>query len=301
MFDIIVIGAGPAGQAAALYLARKKMKIMVISPDTSGQTAKAASVENYLGFEKISGSDLMEKFTAHLSGSGVEVSPMVVKSVSKMENGFEVVANEEKIQTKTVIVTAGKTPRKLDVPGEEEFAGKGVSYCATCDGPLFSDKTVAVIGGGNSALDSACEMEKYAKKVYIVNVNAEIQGDAILKERFEKSDKGEIINNATTKEIFGEQFVKGLKYTDDKGETKEIACDGVFIEIGWTPSTGFLGELVKLNQMKEIEIDPANQTSCEGIFAAGDVTSVPFKQIIIAAGEGAKAALSAWKYVITHK
>lgn len=301
MLDILIIGAGPAGQTAALYLARKKMKIAVISNDTAGQTAKAALVENYLGYEKISGMELTEKFTAHLTSTGVQISQTEVKSVSKIEGGFEVVTKGEKMTSKAIIIAAGKTPRKLGVPGEEEFAGKGVSYCATCDGPLFKDKNVAVIGGGNSALDSACEMEKYAKKVYIVNVNAEIQGDAILKERFEKSDKGEIINNATTKEIFGEQFVKGLKYTDDKGETKEIACDGVFIEIGWTPSTGFLGELVKLNQLKEIEVDKNGATSLEGIYAAGDVTDTPFKQIIIAAGNGATAALSAWKYVITHK
>lgn len=300
MFDIIIIGAGPAGQAAALYLQRKKMKIMVISPDTAGQSAKAASVENYLGFEKISGAELMEKFTNHLTNTGIEVKQAEVKSVAKIDGGFEVQTKDDKIQAKSLVIAAGKCPRELDVPGEEEFAGKGVSYCATCDGPLFKDKTVAVIGGGNSALDSACEMEKYAKKVYIINLNAEIQGDAILKERFEKSPKGEIINNAKTTEITGEQFVKRIKY-EINGESKEIACDGIFVEIGWTPSTGFLGDLVKLNQLKEIEVDKNSATSCEGIFAAGDVTDTPFKQIIIAAGNGATAALSAWKYCLTHK
>lgn len=314
MLDILIIGAGPAGQTAALYLARKKMKIAVISNDTAGQTAKAALVENYLGFEKISGSDLMEKFMAHLTSTGVQISQTEVKSVSKIDGGFEVATKDvenAKLRAKSVIIAAGKCPRELGVPGEEEFKGKGVSYCATCDGPLFKDKTVAVIGGGNSALDSACEMEKYAKKVYIVNVNADLQGDAILKERFEKSDKGEIINNAKTTEIVGEQFVKGLKYekvlSDEKAGPRpaspglEIVCDGIFVEIGWSPATSFLGDLVKLNQLKEIEVDKNGATSLEGIYAAGDVTDTPFKQIIIAAGAGATAALSAWKYAITHK
>lgn len=302
MFDSIIIGAGPAGMSAAIYLARKKMKIVVFTTDFGGQAAKAASVENYLGFEKISGAELAEKFQEHMGSTGVEVKNVAVEEIKKIDQGFEVKAGDEVLQSKTLIVTSGKTSRKLNVPGEKELAGRGVSYCATCDGPLFQNKTVAVVGGGNSALDAAVEMEKYAQKVYIVNLNPEVQADAILKERFQNSPKGELINNARTTEVLGEGMVKGLKYEDQKTkETKEIACDGIFVEIGWTPSTDFLKDLVKLNQLNEVEIDQNNQTNTPGIFAAGDVTNVVFKQIIISAGEGAKAALSAWKFLLTQK
>lgn len=302
MFDTIIIGAGPAGMSAAIYLARKKMKILVLSSDFGGQMAKAASVENYLGFEKISGTELVDRFQKHMALTGVEVKNIPVDSIQKKDQNFSVKAGEETLETKTVIIASGKTPRKLNVPGEKELAGKGVSYCATCDGPLFQQKTVAVIGGGNSALDAAVELEKYAQKVYILNISSELRGDEILVERFKKSDKGQIINNAKTTEILGEDFVKGLKYEDQSAkEIKEIACDGIFVEVGWTASTDFLKDGVKLNQLGEIEIDANNQTSTPGIFACGDVTNVPFKQIVIAAGEAAKAALSAWRYLLTQK
>lgn len=302
MLDVLIIGAGPAGYSAALYLARKKMNIAVLTSDFGGQMSKSSNVENYLGFESISGPELSEKFQAQVEKLGVEVEMSEVKKISKIENGFEVESNGEKHQAKSIILASGKTPRKLGVPGEDEFLGKGVGYCATCDGPLFHDKTVAVLGGGNSALDAALEMEKYVKKVYIVNLNEEIQGDEILKDRFEKSEKSELIKNAKTTAIFGEQFVKGLKYLDQKDNTeKEIACDGVFIEIGWQPATEIVADLVKINDLKEVEVDQMQATSCDGIFAAGDVTNGAYKQIVISAGDGAKAALSAWKYVITHK
>ncbi len=302
MYDTIIIGAGPAGMSAAIYLVRKRMKVIVLTNDFGGQTAKAAQVENYLGFEKISGAELVDKFQKHMASTGVEVKNIAVDSVQKKDQNFLVKAGEETLETKTVIIASGKTPRKLNVPREKELAGKGVSYCATCDGPLFQNKTVAVIGGGNSALDAAVEMEKYAQKVYILNISSQVQGDEILVERFKKSDKGQIINNAKTTEILGEQTVKGLKYEDQSTkEVKEIACDGIFVEVGWTTSTDFLKEMVKLNQLGEIEIDANNQTSTPGIFACGDVTNVPFKQIVIAAGEAAKAALSAWKYLLTQK
>lgn len=302
MYDTIIIGAGPAGMSAAIYLARKKMKILVLTSDFGGQTAKAASVENYLGFEKISGAELVAKFQKHMASTGVEVKNTAVDSVQKKDQSLEVNAGEEILETKTVIITSGKTPRKLNVPGEKELVGKGVSYCATCDGPLFQDKTVVVVGGGNSALDAAVEMEKYAQKVYILSISSKVQGDEILVERFKKSDKGQVINNAKTTEILGEDSVKGLKYEDQNTkEIKEIACDGIFVEVGWTASTDFLKDMVKLNQLGEIEIDANNQTSTPGIFAAGDVTNVPFKQIVIAAGDGAQAALSTWKFLLTQK
>ncbi|AKM82096.1 TPA: FAD-binding protein [Candidatus Berkelbacteria bacterium] len=302
MIDVIIIGAGAAGYSAAIYLARKKMNILILSNDLGGQIAKSGNIENYLGFESISGAELCDKFQTQVKNLGVEIKMGEVKEVRKIENGFEIVQNEETFQAKSLILASGKTPRKLGVPGEEEFAGKGVGYCATCDGPLFHDKTVVVLGGGNSALDAALEMEKYAKKVYILNLNEDLQGDEILKDRFDQSEKSELINNAKTTEILGDKFVKSLKYQDTKtSEVKEIACDGVFIEIGWQPATDMVKDLVKLNEIKEIEVDQNMATLVEGIYAAGDVTNGLYKQCIIASGQGATAALSAWKYIITHR
>lgn len=307
MFDTIIIGGGPAGMSAAIYLARKRMKILMLTEDFGGQTTKAADVSNYLGFNAITGIELIQKFTKHLESLSVESkSNTRVKEIKKKDGGFEVITKEETLEAKAVIICSGKTSRRLNVPGEEEFSGKGVSYCATCDGPLFRDKTVAVIGGGNSALDAAVELEKYAKAVNIINVNEEVAADAILKEKFGKSEKGKIIANAETQEVYGDPpaggFVKGLKYKDLKtGEIKDLPTDGIFVEIGWSPSTDFVKNLVELNELGEIKTQKNGETSQEGIYAAGDATDTPFKQIIIAAGDGARAALSAWKYLITKK
>ncbi|OGD57153.1 hypothetical protein A2V71_01845 [Candidatus Berkelbacteria bacterium RBG_13_40_8] len=302
MYDSIIIGGGPAGMSAALYLARKKMKIVLISPEFGGQAAKSAEVENYLGYTKISGPELTTKFTEHIEAIGVETKTAEVKSVAKKDSSFEVKTSDEALESKSVIVASGKTPRKLNIPGEKELLGKGIGYCATCDGPLFKDKVVTVIGGGNSALDAALEMEKYAQKVYVINLNEYFQGDEIRKDRVKNSEKIEVINKAQTLEAIGSQFLEKIKYKDLSTNTeKEIASSGMFVEIGWQPATEIVQNLVELNNLKEIKIDRENKTSVEGIFACGDVTDIKEKQIIIAAGEGAKAALSAWKFIVTRK
>ena len=302
MYDSIIIGGGPAGLTAAIYLARKKMNILLLSSEFGGQTAKAAGIENYPGFIKISGAELIAKTLEQIQALEVENKNEEVKSVEKNENGFKVLTKDQTYQTRSVVICSGKTHRKLNVPGEDEFVGKGVSYCATCDAPLFKDKTVVVIGGGNSAMDAATEIEKYAQKVFVLAVTSELQCDAVLKERFEKSEKGKIIYNAQTTEVYGDGFIKGLKYKDQgSGEIVDLACDGIFVEIGWTPSTDFVKDLLKISELKEIEVDQNGATSVSGIFSAGDVTNTPFKQIVIASGDGAKAALSAWKYLIMQK
>jgi len=293
--------------SAALYLARKKMKIVLISPEFGGQAAKSAEVENYLGYTKISGPELTTKFTEHIEAIGVETKTAEVKSVVKKDSGppageagFEVKTDDEALEAKSIIVASGKTPRKLNIPGEKELLGKGIGYCATCDGPLYKDKIVTVIGGGNSALDAALEMEKYAQKVYIINLNDDFQGDEIRKDRVKNSEKIEVINKAQTVKAIGSQFLEKIKYKDlNTNQEKEIESQGMFVEIGWAPATEIVQNLVELNNLKEIKIDRDNKTSLEGIFACGDVTDILEKQIIIAAGEGAKAALSAWKYIIT--
>lgn len=302
MYDSIIIGGGPAGMSAAIYLVRKKMKTLLISLDLGGQAAKSNEIENYLGYTKISGPELQQKFSDHVEALGVEIkSDEEVKSVTKIDQGFKVTTDSGEYETKSVIMTSGKVPRPLGVPGEVDFIGKGIGYCAVCDGPLFRDKTVAVIGGGNSALDSALELEKYCSKVYLVNLNADFQGDEVRKDKIKVSSKIEILCEVETVGFFGEQFLKGLKYKNKEGDTIDLACDGAFVEIGWTPATGIVKDLVELNNIAEIKIDRENKTSCPGIFAAGDVTDIKEKQMIIAAGEGAKAALNTWSYVILKK
>lgn len=302
MYDIIIVGAGPAGLTAAIYLARKKMHILLLTEEFGGQAAKAATIENYPGIDKIHGSELIDKMKAQTDELKVENKILKVESVAKKEDIFVVKVADESFEAKAVIVTSGKTPRELGVPGEKEYLGKGVGYCVTCDGPLFGDKDVAIIGGGNSALDSALEMEKYASKVYLVNLNPEFQGDEIRVEKVKKSEKIELVTEAKTIGFGGGQFLETLKYQDVKsGEEREIKVSGAFVEIGWAPAGECVKDLVELNPLKEIIIDRENKTKTPGLYAAGDVTDVHEKQIIIAAGEGAKAALNAWKYVITRK
>ena len=311
MYDVIVVGGGPAGMSASIYTARKKLKTLLLTEEFGGQAAKSGEVENYLGFKKLSGAELTSKFQEHIETIGVETKTAAVESINKLEKGppageagFEVKSKDETFQAKSIIITSGKVPRPLNIPGEKEFLGKGISYCATCDGPLFSNKTVAVIGGGNSALDAAIELEKHAAKVYILNLNPDFQGDEIRKDHVRESKKIGTISEAEITEVNGDQVLKGLKYKNLKSnEIKKLTVDGIFVEIGWTPATEPVKDLVDLdlNDLKEIKIDGDNQTSIPGIFAAGDVTSIKEKQIIIAAGEGAKAALAAWKYLVTNK
>lgn len=302
MYDIIIIGSGPAGITSAIYLARKKMHILLLTDELGGQTAKAAAVENYPGYMTISGSDLIAKMKSQVDELKVESKMLKVDNIAKKETSFMVSADKESFEGKAIIISSGKTPRPLNVPGEKEFLGKGIGYCVTCDGPLFKNKNVAVIGGGNSVLDSALEMEKYVAKVYIVNLNENFQGDEIRVDKVKASQKIEVLSQAKTTSFYGDKFLKGLKYQDLKtNQEKDLAVDGAFIEIGWMPATDMAANIVKLNQLKEIEVDRNMATDCEGVFAAGDVTNTANKQIIIAAGQGATAALSAWKFVITHK
>lgn len=310
MLDCIIIGAGPAGMTAAIYLIRKKVKVLIISADFGGQMAKAPEIENYPGIMKISGGELTNKMKEQVEELGVEIKNEAVTSVEKKGDGFEVnigspsttLGTSEKIETKSILITSGKTHRHLNVPGEKEFTGKGVGYCVTCDGPLFKDKPVAIVGGGNSALDGALELSKYAEKVYILNLRESFQGDEVRVDEVKKSDKIEIITLAKTIELTGDKFLQKLKYQNTKDNTeKEIAVNGCFVEIGWQPAASSVKDLVELTQIGEIKTDPDGKTTCSGIYAAGDVTNVANKQIIIAAGTAANAALNLWKWLIVNK
>ncbi len=297
--DVIIIGAGPAGLSAGVYCARKMLDTLVISTNVGGQAAWSWEVENYLGYQLITGVELVERFRDHLENFRVQLlEGKTVVSLEPRETGFRVVTDRgEEYLSRAVIAASGKVPRKLGVPGEEEFRGRGVAYCATCDAPLFRRKRVAVIGGGNSALDAALQLEQIAEWVYVLTVDEALDGDEIRRRRVLESPRVEVRTSTRVLAIRGSVFVEGI-LVERGGREESLSVQGVFIEIGSVPSTAYLPPETELNQAGEIVIDSNNRTSVPGLFAAGDVTDVLEKQIIIAAGEGAKAALSAYAWLV---
>lgn len=302
MYELIIIGAGPAGLSAAIYAVRKKLNTLVLSADIGGQTTEAHLVNNYLGVPEILGVELVEKFKDHAKKLAIEIKESVnVKSISKSpQNVFEIITDKGVFETRAIIAATGKTYRRLDIPGAKEFEGKGITYCATCDAPLFRNKTVAVVGGGDAGQDAVWQLTEYAAKIYLLNRYPNLRGDDIrMQEQLKSHKKIKIINECYPVEVKGDKFVKNLIYQcNGSDEKKEIEIDGVFVEIGSIPASEFLKDMVKLNERGEIIINPqTNMTSQPGIFAAGDVTDIPQKQMIVAAGEGAKAALSVYEYL----
>jgi len=300
IYDLIILGAGPAGITAAVYAARKKMDFLVITTDIGGQTAWSGDIENYTGYQFITGPELTLKFQEHMKSFQAPVNiPEAVQSIQKEKDLTKVKTKENEYFSKTLIIATGKSPRMLNVSGEKEFKNKGVTYCATCDGPLFKDKNVAIIGGGNSALDAALQMIKISPKIYMVNIAANLTGDPIMIDSVKKAANIEIWNSSRVKEIIGDKFVKSIMI-EKEGVSHNFNVEGVFIEIGLIPNTDF-DKITNHNESGEIIVDCHNSTNVEGIFAAGDVTNVPEKQIIIACGEGSKACLSAFRYLSTHR
>lgn len=301
IYDLIIIGGGPAGITAGIYAARQKLNTLLITKNFGGQVArKAVAIENYPGFEKISGLDLIKRLEKHLRKQKIDIERDFVIKVKKEGSKFIVFTeSKNQFQSRTIIIASGADPRPLEVPGEKEFVGRGVSYCVTCDGPLFAEKEVAVIGGGDAGFEAAIFLAKIAKKIYILEYNPKIVADETNQEIVRKTKKVEIITNAALKEIRGDKFVNSIVYQDRKtGEEKVLSVDGVFVEIGSQPATSFVKGLVEFNERDEIKIDSkTGQTSTPGLFAAGDADDIPYKQIVIAAGEGAKAAISAYKYL----
>lgn len=296
LHDLIIIGAGPAGITAAVYAARKKMDFLVISKDIGGQTIWSADIENYTGFQFITGTDLVEKFTEHLKLYNVDLKhPEETVSVTKTGNIINIKTDKGEYTSKTLIIASGRMPRKLGVQGEDDYIGKGVAYCATCDAPLFSGKAVAVIGGGNSALDAVLQLVNIASKVYLIDISKVCRADPVMLEKAKKSEKVIIYNNTEIKMIKGEKFVSGLLIIHD-GKELELEVNGIFIEIGSIPASDFIDDIEK-NKAKEIKVNCQTGTNIPGIFTAGDVTDVYAKQIIIACGEGAKAALASFEYI----
>jgi alkyl hydroperoxide reductase subunit F len=300
IYDLIIIGAGPAGITAAVYAARKKMDILVITKDIGGQASWSGDIQNYTGYQFISGPELAIKFEEHMRKFNFEIKENEeVKELIFRKGTFLVKTDKDSYQTKTAIVASGKRSRELGVPGEQEFKNKGLTYCATCDGPLFAERDVAVIGGGNSALDAALQLIKIANHIYIINFTDNLTGDGIMQEKIRANNKVSILNNSRVKEILGDSFVQAIKIEEGKKE-KILDVQGIFVEIGLIPNSELTSNLEK-NERKEIIVNQRNETNIPGVFAAGDVTDVPEKQIIIAAGEGAKAVLSVFRYLITRK
>jgi thioredoxin-disulfide reductase len=302
VYDLIIIGGGPAGITAGIYAGRQRMKTLLITKEFGGQMAKKSTeVCNYPGFERISGMELIDTFVEHLKKQeSVEIKFEQVKQVEKEGNTFKITtAENEKIESKTVIVATGADPRPLEAVGEKEFIGKGVSYCVTCDGPIFRNKDIAIIGGGNAGIEAALFMTNYANKIYVLEFGAEIKADQQNKNDAEKSDKIEIITNVAVKEIKGEVMVNSLVYQDNVSkELKTLQVGGVFIEIGSQPATALVKGLVDFTKRDEIMVESEMfTTKTPGLFAAGDDNSGPYKQIVTAAGEGCKTALAAYDYL----
>jgi alkyl hydroperoxide reductase subunit F len=299
--DVLVIGAGPAGMTAAVYCARKRLKVAIVTKDIGGQVAWTLGIENYMGFQYITGRELTEKFVEQVRQFPVPIVTDDVTELRREGDRFVIrTAGERSIEARTVIIASGKRPKELGLKDERRLIGRGLSYCATCDAPLFAKLDVAVVGGANSAVQAAIELAEIANKVYIVS-RGPWRADAVVAERAEKSTKLEKRIGYDIVDVLGQERVEGLIIRKrSTGQEENLDLRGVFVEVGLQPNTAFVKDLVELNEQGEIIVDPKCQTSIPGLFAAGDVTMVHEKQIVVAAGEGAKAALSAHEFLLRN-
>ena len=294
----MVIGGGPAGLSASVYAARKRLNALLLSTDIGGQVNLTMGIENYIGYQFIEGPELIAKFQEQVGHYPLEQKiGTKVALLEKNDDGFTATTEAgDKEQSKVAVLASGKRPRQLGVPGEVEYTGKGVTYCAVCDGPIFSGQRVLVVGGGNSALEAALDMVKIAEHVDMVSMTP-LTGDAVLIEKLNEAKNLDIHLEHQVEKIEGETFVNRVLVKDnDSGQTRQHDVTGVFIEIGLVPNAELVKDLLKLNETGEVPVNAACETEISGLYAAGDVTSVPEKQIVVAAGEGAKAALQAHRY-----
>lgn len=310
LYDIIIIGGGPAGAAAAIYSARKRMKTLLLTDSFGGQSIVSDDIQNWIGEPHISGFELAEKMEAHVRAFAdiVDVrTPERATGIRKIAGDapgracdFEVTTDGgATYQGKAVILATGARRKMLGVPGESEFNGKGVVFCSTCDAPLFGDKDVAVVGGGNAGVEAVVDLLPYAKRIYLLHRNAELKADASTVEEIKRHANVEILLNAETQEITGDAFVTGLRYKDkETGVERTLAVQGVFVEVGSVPNSEIAKGLVAIDAYGQVTVDSKHASTSEpGIFAAGDVTDDPYKQNNISAGDAVKAALAAYAYV----
>jgi len=304
MYDLAIIGGGPAGVSAGVYAARKRLRTVFITGEWGGQSTVSDGIENWIGTVKISGAELADALKTHLEaykGDIVDIVPnTTVSGVEKTPEGFVVKTDDDKSFTaKTVLIATGSTRRKLTIPGADKFEHKGVTYCASCDGPMFADQDVVVIGGGNAGFESAAQLLAYAKSVTLLQRGTEYRADPVTVEKVLKHPNMRGITNTELVEVKGEQFTSGLVYKDLTTDTLiELPCTGIFVEIGLIPSTSYVKDLVTLNTLGQIEIDPWTQkTSIEGVWAAGYCTNVPYHQNNIASGDGVKALEDIYQYI----
>ncbi|PIU47152.1 thioredoxin-disulfide reductase [bacterium (Candidatus Gribaldobacteria) CG07_land_8_20_14_0_80_33_18] len=305
IYDLIIIGGGPAGITAGIYAARKRLRTLVLTKDFIGQVGKTSQIDNYPGFFGIFGLELIKKFEEHLKKFEIDIleGEEIIKVEKKGQNFLVKTKQKKEFLARAIIIATGRDPRPLEVEGEKEFIGKGVSYCSICDAPFFKDKSAAVIGGGNSGFEAALDLTKYAKRIFIFEKSDKIIADEILQEQASEEKKIEIHLNKEIKKIEGRGKVQAIIYDDLKtGKTFQVPIHGVFIQIGSIPATSFIKELVEFNEMDEIKVNfETCETSMPGIFAAGDVNEGKDKQIVLAAGEGARAALNAYEYIRNAK
>lgn len=302
--ELLIIGCGPAAITAAIYAARKRIEVVIVSEDIGGQVATTFGIENYPGFRYITGPELVEKFREQMNQFDIEqhIGEKVAR-LSRVDGSFVAVTESGKeFSARSAVIASGARPRELGVPGEQRFRGKGVSYCATCDAPLFADATVAVIGGGNSALSAAFELSRIANKVYLVSRRQWRADEAPLIEGVKASKNIEPIIGYVVEQIAGDEMVRGVTIKSREGNgRRSLTVDGIFIEIGLKPNSDFARDLVAINEYGEIVVDCDTSTGVPGLFAAGDVTNVKDKQIVIAAGQGALAAMGVFEYLLKRR
>ena len=297
MYELIIIGGGPGGVAAGVYAARKRIKTAIVTESFGGQSLVSADIKNWVGSKSISGFDLAQNLEGHLRDqAGIDIfDGERVSKIEKTPIGFAVKTESGKqYEAKYILTTAGSRRRRLNVPGEDKHEGKGLAYCSICDAPLFEGQVVAVIGGGNAGLEAVVDLQPFAKKIYLLERGDSPKGDPITLEKIQKDPKFELIVNAQTLEILGEEKLTGLKYKDLKtNEEKNLEVGGVFVEIGILPNSEMMGDLVEKDKFGDIIVDHKTQkTSCPGIWAAGDVSDVLYKQNNISAGDAIKAVLN---------
>lgn len=307
IYDLAILGGGPAGVAAGVYAARKRLKTVFITKDWNSQSTVSEGIENWIGTVKIPGLELAENLKKHLkayAGDAVDIHEgESVTLIEKKGDNFLVTTSKDKYETRSVLVTTGSHRRKLEVPGADRLEHKGLTYCASCDGPLFADQDVIVVGGGNAAFESAAQLLAYCKGVTLVNRSENFRADPVTIEMISKNPRLTILKNAVPKEVRGDKFVEAFVYNDKvTGKDKELAATGVFVEIGSIPTTDFVKNVIKLDEYNRIPVDPVNQkTGTYGIWAAGDCTNGLYHQNNIAAGDAVKALEDIYIFLQTKK